>query len=100
MKKTFINIRGAGLRALVGSFALLALLSFVLPQAAQARTSGGATIYNTVKVTYTSGTTTVSTSANVSVTVDTVCAVVTITNPTNQTTVAGGTVTYDYRSCP
>ena len=45
MKKTFINIKGSGLRALIGGFALLALLSFVLPQAAQAAgvgTSGGA----------------------------------------------------------
>ena len=32
MKKTFINIRAAALKALVGSLALLALLIFVLPQ--------------------------------------------------------------------
>ena len=92
MKKTFINIRWAGLRALVGGFALLALLSFVLPQVAQAAvgTSGGATIYNTVKVTYTSGTTTLHTSSNISLTVSTVATYPTLTpSPTSQTVSAG-----------
>jgi uncharacterized repeat protein (TIGR01451 family) len=97
MKKRFISIRLAVLRALVGSFMLLALLVFVLPQAAQAATSGGARIYNTVKVTYSSGVLTLFASANVSVTVNTVAAVPTVTNPANQTTVAGALVTYNFR---
>jgi uncharacterized repeat protein (TIGR01451 family) len=97
MKKRFISIRLAVLKALVGSFMLLALLVFVLPQAAQAATSGGARIYNTVKVTYSSGVLTLFASANVSVTVNTVAAVPTVTNPANQTTVAGALVTYNFR---
>ena len=97
MKKRFIDIRSTALRALVGSFALLALLAFVLPQAAQAATSGGAKIYNSVKVTYMSGTTPLFASANVSVTVNTVAALPTVTNPTGITTVAGALVTYNFR---
>jgi hypothetical protein len=72
-------------------------LGIVLPQAAQAATSGGTTIYNTVKVNYTSGTNTLFASANCSVTVNTVGAAPTVTNPAGQTTVAGGTVTYVYK---
>jgi uncharacterized repeat protein (TIGR01451 family) len=97
MKKRFIDIRSTALRVLVGSFALLALLAFVLPQAAQAATSGGAKIYNSVKVTYMSGTTPLFASANVSVTVNTVAALPTVTNPTGITTVAGALVTYNFR---
>jgi uncharacterized repeat protein (TIGR01451 family) len=97
MKKRFIDIRSTALRALVGSFALLALLAFVLPQAAQAATSGGAKIYNSVKVTYMSGVTALFASANVSVTVNTVAALPTVTNPTGITTVAGALVTYNFR---
>jgi uncharacterized repeat protein (TIGR01451 family) len=103
MKKTFINIKGSGLRALIGGFALLALLSFVLPQAAQAAgvgTSGGATIYNTVKVTYTAGTGTLFANSTVTLTVSTVATAPTITpSPTSQTVSAGiGTnaITYTY----
>ena len=96
MKKRFISIRLAVLKALAGSFMLLALLAFVLPQAAQAATSGGAKIYNTVKVTYMAGTTALFASANVSVTVNTVAALPTVTNPANQTVLAGALVTYNY----
>ena len=97
MNQTFIGIRLAVLRALAGSFMLLALLAFVLPQAAQAATSGGAKIYNTVKVTYMAGTLASFTSANVSVTVNTVAALPTVTNPANQTVLAGALVTYNYK---
>ena len=97
MKKRFINIRLAVLRALVGSFMLLALLAFALPQAAQAATSGGAIIYNTVKVTYTAGALSSFASAHVSVTVNTLAALPTVTNPTGITTVAGALVTYNFR---
>jgi uncharacterized repeat protein (TIGR01451 family) len=97
LKQTFISIRLAVLRALVGSFALLAFLAFALPPAAQAATSGGATIYNTVKVTYLSGSTALFATANVSVTVNTVAALPTVTNPVNQTVLAGALVTYNYK---
>jgi uncharacterized repeat protein (TIGR01451 family) len=97
MKKRFIGIRLAVLKALAGSFMLLALLAFILPQAAQAATSGGAKIYNTVKVTYMAGTTSLFASANVSVTVNTVAALPTVTNPANQTVLAGALVTYNYK---
>ena len=77
-------------------FALLVLLAFSLPLAVQAATSGGATIYNTVKVNYTSGTNTLFSTANVSVAVNTVAANPTITYPANQTVTAGTAVTYNY----
>jgi uncharacterized repeat protein (TIGR01451 family) len=97
VKQTFIGIRSTAVRTLVGSFALLALLAFALPQAAYAATSGGATIYNTVKVTYLYGSTTLFATAHVSVTINTLAALPTVTNPANQTTVAGALVTYNYR---
>ena len=97
MEKKFSGIRSTAIRTFVTGFAVLALLAFVLPQAAQARTSGNTTIYNTVKVNYTSGTTTLFATANCSVTVNTVGAQPTVTNPVGQTTVAGGTVTYVYK---
>ena len=97
MKETFIGIRSTVLKALAGSFALLALLAFILPQAAQAATSGGAKIYNTVKVTYMSGALASFAYASVSVTVNTVAALPTVTNPTGITTVAGALVTYNFK---
>jgi len=97
MEKKFSGIRSTAIRTFIAGFAVLALLVLVLPQAAQARTSGGATIYNTVMVNYTSGTTVLFATANCSVTVNTVGAQPTVTNPTGQTTVAGGTVTYVYK---
>jgi len=97
MKQTFIGIRSTAVRTLAGSFALLALLAFALPQAAQAATSGGATIYNTVKVTYMAGALAAFATAHVSVTVNTLAAVPTVTNPVNQVTVAGALVTYNFR---
>jgi len=97
MEKKFSRIRSTAIRTFITGFAVLALLAFALPQAAQARTSGGATIYNTVMVNYTSGTTVLFATANVSVTVNTVGAQPTVTNPVGQTTVAGGAVTYVYK---
>jgi len=97
MEKKFSGIRSTAIRTFITGFAVLALLAIVLPQAAQARTSGGATIYNTVMVNYTSGTTVLFATANVSVTVNTVGAQPTVTNPVGQTTVAGGAVTYVYK---
>jgi uncharacterized repeat protein (TIGR01451 family) len=77
------------------ALAVLAILSLALPQGANA-TSAGATIYNTVKVTYTAGATSLFATANVSVTVNIVPAAVTVTNPINQTVAAGGTASYAY----
>jgi uncharacterized repeat protein (TIGR01451 family) len=95
--KTSRNSRSStAIKTVFGSLALLAFLAFAQPQAAQAATSGGATIYNTVKVTYLSGSTSLSATANVSVSVNTVAALPTVTNPANQTTVAGALVTYSY----
>jgi uncharacterized repeat protein (TIGR01451 family) len=75
---------------------LLMVTGFIQPQQAHASTSGNAKIYNTVKVTYLSGSTALFATANVSVTVNTVAAPPTIINPANQTTVAGALVTYTY----
>jgi uncharacterized repeat protein (TIGR01451 family) len=73
------------------TLAVLALLALALPLGAQAATSGGATIYNTVRVTYTSGSTTLFSTANASVTVNTIGAAPTVTNPAVQTVAAGAT---------
>jgi len=96
--KALRNSRSStAIKMVIGSLALLAFLAFAQPQAAQAAgTSGGATIYNTVKVTYQSGTTVLFATANVSVTVNTVAAIPDVINPLGQTVVAGGTATYDY----
>lgn len=84
-------------RGLMGGIAALAIGMCLSPALAQASTSGGATIYNTVKVTYQSGTGPVRfTSANVSVTVTTIPAAPTVTNPSPQTVIAGGTPIYNY----
>ena len=96
LKQTFISIRSTALRVLAGSFVLLVLLAFILPQTAQSSTSGGATIYNMVKVTYLLGSTPFFSTAHVSVTVNTVAALPTVTNPLGQTTVASALVTYNY----
>ncbi|MBK5276638.1 MAG: DUF11 domain-containing protein [Desulfuromonadales bacterium] len=95
--KQLRNSSMTAVKTVFGSLALLACLTFALPQAAQAAgTSGNATIYNTVKVTYQSGTNTLFATANVSVTVNTVTVLPTITVPTGQTVAAGASVTYDY----
>jgi len=77
--------------------AALAIGAFVSPQMAQASTSGGATIYNTVKVTYQSGTgPTLFATANISVTVTTIPTAPAVTNPGPKTVIAGQTASYDY----
>lgn len=77
------------------TLAALAILSLALPRGAQA-TSAGATIYNTVKVTYTSGTTNLMATASTTTTVNIVPALVTVTNPANQAVAAGGIASYAY----
>lgn len=96
MKKLRFSSSSTVVKTVFGSLALLAFLAFAQPQAVEAATSGGATIYNTVKVTYLSGSTALFATANVSVTVNTLAALPTVTNPANQTTVAGALVNYNY----
>jgi uncharacterized repeat protein (TIGR01451 family) len=96
MKTLFSNRSSTAIKAVFGSLALLAFMAFAQPQSAQAATSGGATIYNTVKVAYKSGTNDLFATANVSVTVNTLAAPPTVTNPANQTAVAGALVNYQY----
>lgn len=88
---------GVFLKALaIGCMAASVFMLTSIPEAAQASTSGGATIYNTVKVTYESGTTTLFASDSVSVIVNTVPAAPTVTNPAGQTVVAGVIPSYSY----
>lgn len=95
--KTRLTNYLTSLRVIAAAMSLAALIGFGLPGKASAATSGGATIYNTVKVTYSSGTgPTLFASANTSVTVNTVPAVPTVTNPAGVTVIAGGTATYNY----
>ena len=71
--KTIICSSSTAVKTVFGSLARPAGIPCPCqPQAAQA-TDGGATIYNTVKVTYQSGTTTLFATANVSVTAATPC---------------------------
>lgn len=102
MEKKFSGIRSTAIRTFIAGFMVLALLAFVLPQAAQAGvgTSGGATIYNTVKVTYTAGTGTLFANGSATLTVNTVATYPTLTpSPTSQTVSAGNgadAITYTY----
>lgn len=84
-------------RALFGVLALAVLFAFGAPQAAQASTSAGATIFNKVTVDYSSGDFTGTATADASVTVATLAAKPTVTvDTTAQTTTAGSTVSYVY----
>lgn len=96
MNKLLHSRSSTAARLILGSMALLAFLVCAQPQTAQATTSGGATIYNTVKVTYLSGATSFFTTASVSVTVNTVAALPTVTNPNPQTVNGGAVVNYIY----
>ena len=98
MKKRFINIRLAALRTLVGSFALLALLSFVLPQAAQASTAANTVIRNTVTVNFndTAGHAMAAVQSTVDITVNYVYASATLSAPGDLTTTPGSSVSYSY----
>lgn len=98
MKTRFINSRGVGLRAFVGGFALLALLAFVLPQAASANTAANTVIRNTATVNFqdTAGTAMTPVSSTVDITVQFVCAQPILSAPTDITTTADGTAVYNY----
>jgi uncharacterized repeat protein (TIGR01451 family) len=96
MKTLLLSIHSITVKTLCSCLALAVFMVCSQPRSAQAATSGNATIYNTVKVTYLSGSTSLYATANVSVTVSTVAAAPTITNPANQTTIAGALVTYTY----
>ena len=94
MTSTVKNKPSGFIRTALAVITLAALIAFALPQGAQAATSGGATIYNTAKVSYTSGSTVTFSAASVSLTVNTVGAAPTFMNPTGQTVAAGAAVTY------
>ena len=94
MTSTVKNKPSGIIRTALAVITLAALIAFALPQGAQAATSSGATIYNTAKVSYTSGSTTTFSAASVSLTVNTVGAAPTFMNPAGQTVAAGAAVTY------
>jgi uncharacterized repeat protein (TIGR01451 family) len=95
--KTALNNFVTHRLVLAGALVLAALIGLSFSGTALAAgTSGGATIYNTVKVTYQSGTNTLFATANVTVTVNTVAAAPTVTNPSGQTVVAGAVPSYAY----
>jgi uncharacterized repeat protein (TIGR01451 family) len=84
-------------RASIGALALMVLVAFGAPLAAQASTSANATIFNEVTVSYQSGTTILTAMDDVSVTVATLAAAPTVTvDTTAQTTTAGSNVDYVY----
>lgn len=93
MKKTFINIRLAALRTLVGSFALLALLAFVLPQAAQANMASNTQIKNAAHLSYNDGAAVRTADSYVIVTVSLVPSAATDVKGSDQTTEYTGTDT-------
>ncbi|PKN38507.1 MAG: hypothetical protein CVU62_06640 [Deltaproteobacteria bacterium HGW-Deltaproteobacteria-2] len=98
MKTTFINIRMAVLRSLAGSFALLVLLAFVLPQAAQAATAANTVIRNTVTVNFkdTAGTSMTAVTDTVDITVELVYATATLSAPGDGTTDPNTAEVYNY----
>ena len=84
-------------RLIAGTFTLAALLAFASPQGAQAATSGNATIFNEVTVSYGSGSASFTDKADFTVTVNTVATAPTVyVDTTLQTTTAGTTVNYVY----
>lgn len=97
MNKLLHNRSSTAARLLLGSMTLLAFLVCAQPQTVQAAgTSGGATIYNTVKVTYLSGATSFFTTASKTVIVNTVAVLPTVTYPGPQTVNGGAVVSYIY----
>ncbi|MDQ6990016.1 MAG: hypothetical protein Q9M19_09055, partial [Mariprofundaceae bacterium] len=90
MKRIFKHIK----QSMV--LALFAVAAMGLSQQAMAAVSGGATIHNAVTVSYTSGATTLTATANVNVTVLTIAAEPTITAGVNQTGASGDAITYTY----
>jgi hypothetical protein len=69
MKNKYINIRTAAVKGLAGSFALLALLAFVLPMSAQANMAANTQIINAAHLSYNDGASTVTADSSVTVTV-------------------------------
>ncbi len=98
MKTRFINIRRAASKAFVCSLTLLALLAFVLPQAAQASTAAYTTIRNTATVNYndTAGTAMPAVSDSVDVTVEFVCVAPLLSSPGDGTTDPATNEVYTY----
>jgi len=91
--KTISNIKKGMLQLAAFAFVVVAI---ALPQQASAVTSGDATIHNAVTVSYKSGTSTLSATANINVTVATIGAAPTITVSTGQIVAAGASVTNTY----
>jgi uncharacterized repeat protein (TIGR01451 family) len=98
MKTTVMKIRMAVLKLLAGSFVLLALLAFVLPQAAQASTAANAVISNTVTVNFqdTKGTSMTAVTDTVDITVELVYATATLNAPGDGTTDPNTPEVYNY----
>lgn len=78
MRKKFINIRMAAVKSLTGSFALLALLAFVLPMSAQANMAANTQITNAAHLSYNDGVSTQAADSSVTVTVSLVPAAPTV----------------------
>ncbi len=95
--KMFKTISSKGLVGRIGTTILLMMSLGVASPLVHAATSGNATIYNEATVSYTSGGTTLTASANVSVTVITLAANPTVTvDSVAQTVAAGANAVYNY----
>jgi hypothetical protein len=86
MKKRFISIRLAVLKALAGGLALLALLAFALPMSAQANMASNTQITNAAQLSYNDGTGTQTVTSSVTVTVALIQVAPTIPTGTGGTT--------------
>lgn len=98
MKTRFLTMKGAASKAFVCGITLLALLAFVLPQAAQASTAANTVIRNTATVNYddTAGNAMPAVSDSVEVTVAFVCAPAAISAPADISTDPNTNAVYNY----
>jgi uncharacterized repeat protein (TIGR01451 family) len=96
MKTGFMKIRGAALKVLAGSLALLSVIAFVLPQTAQASTAYLTVIRNTATVNYndTAGSAMPSQSSTVDITVAYQCAAPVLNAPADTSTQPGTAANY------
>jgi uncharacterized repeat protein (TIGR01451 family) len=98
MKTRILTMKRAASKAFVCGITLLALLAFVLPQAAQASTAANTVIRNTATVNYkdTAGNAMPAVSDSVDVTVSFVCAPAAISAPADQNTDPNTDAVYNY----
>jgi uncharacterized repeat protein (TIGR01451 family) len=98
MKTGFMKIRGAALKVLAGSLALLAVIAFVLPQMAQASTAYLTVIRNTATVNYndTASSPMPAETSTVDITVAYQCATPTLNAPADAYTQPGSGANYAY----